>query len=473
MILFALILSTTSPSSIKSSNSINGGTFYTTLAFTVDDYRSRRASLTRQSSLCMSSVSGGSSKDNYPDDNNDDDDNSLNEWMQRKDTENIRAYREQLTEGRLSISYGAMNTNDNDSDDNMRSEKKNGGQQFGFGPLSNNTNTQNDVIDTTATSPSSLSTYKTNPYLSVVSRLTPSDLISRFTASASPRVQDAVRTTVLNLIGGLPQMAFETKTVATGERLASLMFQLQMTGYMFKNAEYRLSLSQSLGGSDRMLPGGVDEGTTATTAVKEGKGRLKGKIKVRYGGGGKDNTSENNDNEDESKSDESDISIPGMEVEVDAQSYLSELRGEVNRLRDELDNAKQTRSEEIRKDLLMYIRTLPPQELQQLTGTMSPEVLEAMKGLVTAVLAGITEDDEDLDAILGGGGSDGQDSKIGPNTVTEQSGEALAQLCMWQLVVGFNLRELEVRDSMKKNLLLGDIGKDEGNEFPFGPGALE
>jgi len=179
------------------------------------------------------------------------------------------------------------------------------------------------------------------------------------------------------------------------------------------------------------------------------------------------------DNEDESKSEESDISIPGMEVEVDAQSYLSELRGEVNRLRDELDNAKQTRDEEIRKDLLMYIRTLPPQELQQLTGTMSPEVLEAMKGLVTAVLAGITEDDEDLDAILGGGGSDGQGSKIGPNTVTEQSGEALAQLCMWQLVVGFNLRELEVRDSMKKNLLLGDIGKDEGNDFPFGPGALE
>jgi len=111
----------------------------------------------------------------------------------------------------------------------------------------------------------------------------------------------------------------------------------------------------------------------------------------------------------------------------------------------------------------MYIRTLPPAELQQLTGTMSPEVLEAMKGLVTAVLAGISEDDEELKDVLfagSGGGGEQDGSTIGPNTVTEQSGEALAQLCMWQLVVGFNLRELEVRDSIKKNMLPGGGGSE-------------
>ena len=289
-------------------------------------------------------------------------------------------------------------------------------------------------------------------------------------------------------------MAFDTKTVATGERLASLMFQLQMTGYMFKNAEYRLSLSQSLGRSDRMLPGGVGGGVDDDTkrAYSEG-GRLKGKIKVRYGGG--------NDNDDGSESPSSDVdddssnseqqqkqtsefSSPGMEVEVDAQAYMSELRGEVSRLREELDATKQAKEEEIRKDLLMYIRTLPQQELQQLTGTMSPEVLEAMKGLVTAVLAGIGEGEDvgekDLSDITGG-------PKIGPDTVTEQSGEALAQLCMWQLVVGFNLRELEVREefraSMKNMLAEGGVdcsSSDGGGEeergdggVQFGPGALE
>ena len=115
----------------------------------------------------------------------------------------------------------------------------------------------------------------------------------------------------------------------------------------------------------------------------------------------------------------------------------------------------------------MYIRTLPPAELQQLTGTMSPEVLEAMKGLVTAVLAGISEDDEELeDVLFAGSGGEQDGSTIVPNTVTEQSGEALAQLCMWQLVVGFNLRELEVRDSMSKNMLPGGGGSrgEEDND---------
>ena len=123
------------------------------------------------------------------------------------------------------------------------------------------------------------------------------------------------------------------------------MFQLQMTGYMFKNAEYRLSLSQSLERSDRMLPGDTNNDDEA--AIKEGRGSIKGKIKVRYGG-----SNTNNANEDSDNKDEPDISLPGMEVEVDAASYLSELRGEVGRLRDELDVAKQAKEEEMRKDLL-------------------------------------------------------------------------------------------------------------------------
>ena len=75
-------------------------------------------------------------------------------------------------------------------------------------------------------------------------------------------------------------MAFETKTVATGERLASLMFQLQMTGYMFKNAEYRLSLSQSLGRSNKFMLNG--ESNPGGKEWLDGK-RIDGKIKVRYG----------------------------------------------------------------------------------------------------------------------------------------------------------------------------------------------
>ena len=239
------------------------------------------------------------------------------------------------------------------------------------------------------------------------------------------------------------------------------MFQLQMTGYMFKNAEYRLSMSQSLGMSvspNLLLAAAVELDKEDDPLVS---GKIKGKLKIRYGK--KDKGSSDSpaavgvdDDVPETAEDVSkEKSEDGTEIEVDAAAYMSELRDEVSRLRDELTETKESKDEALRKDLLLYIRTLPAQELKSLTNTMSQDVLVCMKGLVQAVLAGIG------------------DGKIGPDTVTEQSGEAMAQLCMWQLAVGYNLRELEVREEMKQNLkgLMGgtaeeDIGLSE-------PGAFE
>jgi hypothetical protein len=178
---------------------------------------------------------------------------------------------------------------------------------------------------------------------------------------------------------------------------------------LIQNAEYRLSLRQSL--DDQFLKG-------ATIG-----GKIKGKLRVRYGMAGEI---------------EGDSSSAGVEMEVDAASYMSELRSEVSKLRDELMIARKEQEDVIRRDLLMYIRTLPPQELQSLTNTMSQDVLIAMKGLVNAVIAGIGE------------------GQIGPDTVTEQSSEAMAQLCMWQLALGYNLRTLEVREEMLKAISNGN-----------------
>ena len=66
---------------------------------------------------------------------------------------------------------------------------------------------------------------------------------------------------------------------------------------MFKNAEYRLSLQQSLGGfgdadsvaQQFLLSGASDTPETTTAAAEENeeidplKGKVKGKIRVRYG----------------------------------------------------------------------------------------------------------------------------------------------------------------------------------------------
>jgi hypothetical protein len=108
-------------------------------------------------------------------------------------------------------------------------------------------------------------------------------------------------------------------------------------------------------------------------------------------------------------------------MEVDAAAYMSELRSEVSKLKEELGQTCDVKEEALRKDLLLYIRTLPKQELKLLTDTMIQDILVCMKGLIQVVLEGVGE------------------GQIDPDTVTEQSGEAMAQLCMWQLAVGFNL----------------------------------
>lgn len=369
------------------------------------------------SELCMSSVGGGSA-DRPPNGGGRGGGkgrkNPLRDWLDPENETNkrIKETQRQRSESRLPISFNRVSENDHgDEEDEEKSSAMTFSGQGGA------------LLD------------PNNPYLKVVQGLTPSELIGRFTSTAHPRVQSAVKATILGLIGSLPKMAFETKTVTTGERLASLMFQLQMTGYMFKNAEYRLTMSHALGlGHEQKslaLTGQVEDADDSYDVYNPDTTKLKGKIKVKYPG------------------------LPSLaaketEVEVDANAYMSELRMEVKKLRDDLEARRSAKEEAIKKDLLAYIRTLPAQELRELTSTVSPEVLSAMKGLVNSVMAGLVEAGVDRD-----GKPADVSIPIGPRTVLEQSGEAVAQLCMWQLVVGYNLRELEVREEMKQQMAKG------------------
>ncbi|CAM9652254.1 unnamed protein product [Sphacelaria rigidula] len=262
-----------------------------------------------------------------------------------------------------------------------------------------------------------------NPYYDVVRRLSPTELIGRFMRTAPPRVQEAVRTTVLGLLGSLPRHAFETTAISTGDALANLMFQLQMTGYMFKNAEYRLSLQSSMRTPPALLPGEIptltdDENESMVDPVEiDDDGRLKvsrpkvsGKIKLTY-----------NEATEEERA-----------LEVDADAYMKELRGQVEQLQSQLLQVHEQKDEAFTKDLLLYIKSMPESQLQGLTTGVSPEVLEAMRLLVETVMGGMGN------------------SEIFMKTLTQQTGASMAQLCMWQLVVGFNLRELEAREDMRK-----------------------
>jgi uncharacterized protein YjbJ (UPF0337 family) len=400
-------------------------------------------------------------------------DDFLNPRKASEESDNLKRARAALSDTSLPINFDELDTNDSNSttDESQPQGQKNVGMESQSSP-------ETEKAETDGSKPGSLapSSLANNDYLNVVSKLSPSDLISKFTSTADPRVQDAVRSTILGLIGTLPRVAFETTTITTGDRLASLMFQLQMTGYMFKNAEYRLSLSQSLGIDETMGKYLLDqvEGSLVESIGDEGDDdegkttgadtKIKGKIKVRYekksdsDAAKKIEESDSEDQDGEPSSDDLPSSSPAMEVEVDAAAYMAELRNEVSKLRDDLTSTRQTNDETVRKDLLLYIRTLPQQELNTLTNSMTDDVLGAMKGLVNVVIGGIGE------------------GQIDKNTVTEQSGEAMAQLCMWQLVVGYNLRELEVREEMKNALASGNVEDDgivQGGDNDESDGSID
>lgn len=423
-------------------------------------FSSRRRKESRLSRKFFSSIGGGNEPPSQPPSEG----NNKGEWddfldPNREESENLQKAREYMSDNSLPISFDHHAAA---ASDKVEVEGVNG-------------KSHREEDDEEEESPSSLvfiqgdvseEILARNPYMAVVSRLSPSELISKFTATAHPRVQNAVRQTVLGLIGGLPKLAFDTTTITTGQRLASLMFQLQMTGYMLKNADYRLSLQQSLkidnlmSNNQHLLTGTADDDDDDdddTDSIDPLKGKVRGKLRIHYEG---PSLSEDKDKAEEEKgrdhSESSSGGGSGVDLEVDAAAYMSELRSEVSKLREELTTTRKEKEEALRKDLLLYIRTLPEKELRSLTSTMSPDVLIAMKGLVNAVMTGIGE------------------GQIGPDTVTEQSGEAMAQLCMWQLAIGYNLRTLEVREEMKKSLT-GSVESDtgDGGVDHSHPGALE
>ena len=80
----------------------------------------------------------------------------------------------------------------------------------------------------------------------LMSSQSPNQAIGSFVSRANPQVVQAMSRAVSSLLGGLsnPMSGVEMIVQASGEKVATLCFQLQMTGYMFRNAEYVLALKE-------------------------------------------------------------------------------------------------------------------------------------------------------------------------------------------------------------------------------------
>jgi hypothetical protein len=72
-----------------------------------------------------------------------------------------------------------------------------------------------------------------NRYVEAMQNISAPELIKGFAETAPMEVQQAVRSTVVSLLGNLPPHLYDLNVMSTGQNVASLMYSMQMTGYMF------------------------------------------------------------------------------------------------------------------------------------------------------------------------------------------------------------------------------------------------
>lgn len=289
------------------------------------------------------------------------------------------------------------------------------------------------------------------------------------------------------MIGTLPPQFFNVTISSMGEHLAQLMLSVLMTGYLFRNAQYRLELRRSIYGltdgaspatpamsAPAALPAAaaataapstqtavpltalaapppsaMDPATPGAFTLRQfsDKGFAPGVQSTRVAGH---------------------VSLwhpdRGLET-LPAIDYVRLLEDEVRQLRQELVAASNRPSgpagtgaaPKDANPLLDYLKGLDPNSLAQLTSGAGDDVVEAMQAFVARLLG--TTDPAQL-------------QKINSQT----SSQELSQLLFWLLVTGYSLRSMELRFEMEQTLSGGgELGNSNGegsgqNKLNKGPG---
>ena len=270
----------------------------------------------------------------------------------------------------------------------------------------------------------------------------PSIMLRDFFSTASPPVQQAMQDAITSLLGALPPFEFDSQITTTGDKLAALMLQLQMTGYMLRNAEYVVTVRQLLGLRTRSA---AEYRKAFEKLDLDGSGSIETaevEALLRSVYGGEEPPAfevetmmrlfdTNNDGSisweefatalgadmsnldaeapvDGSSSlpaapDEDAPALPspqlegtvkvdldnGEQVEIDASAYMEELKAEAQALRAELakvQNEEAQRDAALSQSISAYVSSLPEPQLKLLISGISEDVQSAMRLLVEYIL---------------------------------------------------------------------------------------
>ncbi|KAK7283450.1 hypothetical protein RIF29_12972 [Crotalaria pallida] len=283
------------------------------------------------------------------------------------------------------------------------------GRSFGFrveaydsNPNNNNNNNNNDTSSSGDSKPPNgtmQSKSRREILLEYVKNVQP-EFMELFVKRAPQQVVGAMRETVTNMIGTLPPQFFAVTITTVAENLAQLMYSVMMTGYMFRNAQYRLELQESL--QQVALPDVQDQKDIPDYAPGTQK-NVSGEV-IRW----------NN--------------VSGPE-RVDAKKYIELLEAEI----EELNRQVGRQSSNAQNELLEYLKSLEPRNLKELTSSAGDDVVLAMNTFIKRLLA--VADPSQM-----------------KTSVTETSAPELAKLLYWLMVVGYSIRNIEVRYDMERVL---------------------
>ncbi|XP_024522935.1 uncharacterized protein LOC9663352 isoform X1 [Selaginella moellendorffii] len=251
----------------------------------------------------------------------------------------------------------------------------------------------------------SLSKTRRDMLLEYVQNVQP-EFMELFIQKAPQQVVEAMRKTVTNMLGTLPPQFFEITITTVAENLAQLMYSVLMTGYMFRNAQYRIELQQSL--EQAALPAPKDEKFGPEFESKVQKSQVQGSVLKWHKEDGP--------------------------VAMDAVEYIEFLESEVEKLQQQLERGKVSGQNE----LLDYLKNLEPKNLQflssqELTTSAGEDAVEAMNTFVQRLIRI-------------------SDAAMLKRTATETSAKELARLLYWLMVVGYSIRNIEVRYDMERIL---------------------
>eukprot|EP00741_Cyanophora_paradoxa_P018748 tig00021094_g18097.t1 len=254
-----------------------------------------------------------------------------------------------------------------------------------------------------------------------VRTMQPSDL-KQLIATLSPEAADAMKKTILSMVGTLPSEHFVFQVSTNKENLKRLLFSAMMTGFSFRNAEIRVSLNKSLSPEQHpdLLTGAAPEDALAS-AHPEALAPVSPSIRSLGGRSWAGNVS-------------GQVRLEGEEGMMEAAEYIDRLRAELAAATAERDRLKVKLADA--NPLIDHLLHADPESVARARNEASEEALEAMERVLAEQLG----------------------SMSGPQiqTTATTTRDYLAHLTFWAMLVGYHLKGLENRAELTRMLSSAD-----------------